>query len=116
MPKCSIGYEQQGSLTWTCYTACYRATGKLEHNSERCDMEDKSDWIRTEVRKCAPSGAVLVRSSLSGTLGTSWKKILGINGSVEIPTRCSFVIEFIIPKFIEGSTCFERHTAHHQEL
>jgi hypothetical protein len=36
--------------------------------------------------------------------------------SVEIPTRCSFVIEFIIAKFIEGSTCFERHTAHHQEL
>ena len=36
--------------------------------------------------------------------------------SVEIPTRFSFVIEFIIPKFIEGSTCFERHTAHHQEL
>jgi hypothetical protein len=35
---------------------------------------------------------------------------------VEIPTRCSFVIEFIIPKFIEGSACFERHTAHHQEL
>jgi hypothetical protein len=26
------------------------------------------------------------------------------------------VIEFIIPKFIEGLTCFERHTAHHQEL
>jgi hypothetical protein len=26
------------------------------------------------------------------------------------------VIEFIIPKFIEGSTCFERHTAHYQEL
>ena len=36
--------------------------------------------------------------------------------SVEIPTRYSFVIEFVIPKFIEGSTCFERHTAHHQEL
>jgi len=37
--------------------------------------------------------------------------------SIEIPTRCSFLIEFIIiPKFIEGSTCFERHTAHHQEL
>jgi hypothetical protein len=32
--------------------------------------------------------------------------------SVEIPTtRCSFVIEFIIPKFFKGSTCFERHTA-----
>jgi len=26
------------------------------------------------------------------------------------------VIKFIIPKFIEGLTCFERHTAHHQEL
>jgi hypothetical protein len=36
--------------------------------------------------------------------------------SVEIPTRCSFVIEFIISKFIEGLKCFEWHTAHHQEL
>jgi hypothetical protein len=26
------------------------------------------------------------------------------------------VIEFIIPKFIEGSISFERHTAHHQEF
>ena len=25
-------------------------------------------------------------------------------------------MEFIIPKFFKGSTCFERHTAHHQEL
>jgi len=39
-----------------------------------------------------------------------------VDYSIEIPTRCSFVIELIIPKFIEGSTCFERHTAHHQEL
>ena len=39
-----------------------------------------------------------------------------VDYSVEIPTRCSFVIEFIIPKFVEGSTCYERHTAHHQEL
>jgi len=39
-----------------------------------------------------------------------------MNDSVEIPTRCSFIIEFIIPKFIERSTCFVRHTAHHQEL
>jgi len=30
--------------------------------------------------------------------------------------KMQVVIEFIIPKFIEGSTCFERHTAHHQEL
>ena len=39
-----------------------------------------------------------------------------VDDSVEIPTRCSFVIEFTIPKFIEGSTCLERHTAHYQEL
>jgi len=26
------------------------------------------------------------------------------------------VIEFIVPKFIEGSTCFDRQTAHHQEV
>jgi hypothetical protein len=39
-----------------------------------------------------------------------------VDYSVEISTRCSFVIEFIIAKFIEGSTCFERHIAHHQEL
>jgi hypothetical protein len=53
------------------------------------------------------------------------RKIFGptkeVNGylathSIEIPTRCSFVVGFIIPKFIEGSTCFERHTAQHQEL
>jgi hypothetical protein len=30
--------------------------------------------------------------------------------------KMQLVIECIIPKFIEGSTCFERHTAHHQEL
>jgi hypothetical protein len=25
-------------------------------------------------------------------------------------------LKIIIPKFIEGSTCFVRYTAHHQEL
>jgi hypothetical protein len=39
-----------------------------------------------------------------------------VDYSVEIPTRCSIVIEFFIPKLIEGSTCFERHIIHHQEL
>jgi len=32
------------------------------------------------------------------------------------PPRCNLLIEFIIAKFTEGSTCFERHIAHHQEL
>jgi hypothetical protein len=39
-----------------------------------------------------------------------------VDYSVEIPRRGSFVIEFIIPKFFKGSTRFEQHTAHHQEL
>ena len=32
------------------------------------------------------------------------------------PTRCNRVVEFIIPVFLNCSTCFGRHTAHHQEL
>jgi hypothetical protein len=36
--------------------------------------------------------------------------------SVEITNKMQLVIEFIIPKFIKGLTCFKRHTAHHQEL
>jgi hypothetical protein len=39
-----------------------------------------------------------------------------VDDSVEIPTKRSFVIECITPKFIEVSTCFEQHTAHDQEL
>jgi hypothetical protein len=30
--------------------------------------------------------------------------------------RCDSVVEFIIPVFLNCSTCFGRHTAHHQEL
>jgi hypothetical protein len=36
--------------------------------------------------------------------------------SVEITKKLQNIIELIIPKFIEGSACFERHTALHQEL
>jgi hypothetical protein len=32
------------------------------------------------------------------------------------PTRCNCVVEFIIPMFLNGSTCFGRHIAHHQKL
>jgi hypothetical protein len=58
----------------------------------------------------------------TGLAGETWRKNLIlmdpciVGYSVEIPTRCSFVIECIIPKFFEGSTRFKRHTAHHQEL
>jgi hypothetical protein len=30
--------------------------------------------------------------------------------------RCDRVVDFIIPLFLNCSTCFRRHTAHHQEL
>ena len=36
--------------------------------------------------------------------------------SYKEPTRCSHVVEFIIPVFLNCSTCFGRHTAHQQEL
>jgi len=44
------------------------------------------------------------------------QQLWNIVHSVETPTKCSFVIEFIIPTSIEGSTCFERNTTHHEEL
>ena len=62
----------------------------------------------------------MFRSVLRPSLGKGW--LLDIHGSVHrrwlsrnTNKMPPFVIEFIIPKFIEGSTCFERHTAHHQE-
>jgi len=36
--------------------------------------------------------------------------------SVETTNKMQPRNKFIIPKFIEGSTCFDWHTAHHQEL
>jgi hypothetical protein len=32
------------------------------------------------------------------------------------PTSCDRVVEFIIPMFLNCSTCFGQHTTHHQEL
>jgi hypothetical protein len=54
-----------------------------------------------------------VIASVVMNLRITWKdgKLLSINTN-----KMQLVIEFIIPKFTEGLTCFERHTAHHQEL
>jgi hypothetical protein len=41
--------------------------------------------------------------------------ILPLN-SQNAPTRCNRVVEFIVSMFLNSSTCFGRHTAHHQEL
>ena len=35
---------------------------------------------------------------------------------IEITNKTRPVVEFIIPVFLNCSTCFWRHTAHHQEL
>jgi len=32
------------------------------------------------------------------------------------PTRCDHEVEFIIPMFLNCSTCFGRHTTYHQKL
>jgi len=33
-----------------------------------------------------------------------------------ITNKCDHVLEFIIQTFLNCSTCFERHSPHHQEL
>jgi hypothetical protein len=66
--------------------------------------------------KDAPIGSRPVMCSKPSTFFLILMDPCIVDYSVEIPTRCSFVIEFIIPKFFAGSTCFEQHTAHHQEL
>jgi hypothetical protein len=35
---------------------------------------------------------------------------------IERTKKCNRVVEYIIPMFLNCSTCFGRHTAHHQEL
>jgi len=37
-------------------------------------------------------------------------------GRTDCVVECTRVVEFIIPMFLNCSTCFGRHTAHHQEL
>ena len=79
------------------------------------------NWYSSLPEVNRPEIAVLKFLSPDGcTLNTHCNFILMnpciVNYSVEIPKRCSFVTEFIIPKFFKGSACFERPTAHHQEL
>jgi hypothetical protein len=59
---------------------------------------------------------IIILLQYNKTACTSLPEDEHVDVSVEIPTSCSFVIEFIIPEFIDGSTCFERHTVHHQVL
>ena len=70
-------------------------------------------------------------SELEGQLGfwkfNTWRlmrnKVLDVRGSVhhstiykkKIPTRCNNILKFYYSIFVWSSTCFGRHTAHHQE-
>jgi hypothetical protein len=62
-------------------------------------------------------------SEVTSKVVSNRMNMFNIHGSVhrsmtqeKWPTRRNLVIQFIIPPFIKGSTCFERHTAHHEEL
>jgi len=70
---------------------------------------------RDHVEHMGVSGETNIKWKLKG-MNLILVDLCIVDYSVEIPARCSFVIEFVIPKIFKGSTCFERHTAHHQEL
>jgi len=62
---------------------------------------------------------LMISSSTNGILESLWRVLLlTYHGTLNtiLNIWCNLVIEFIIPPFIEGWTCFEQHTAHHQEL
>jgi len=65
---------------------------------------------------CA-AGRIMSMENSSDTIGNRTRD-LPTCSAVPQPNapRCERVVEFIIPMFLNFSTCFERHTAHHQEL
>ena len=52
------------------------------------------------------------KTTVTTTSGNRYTVIDRIN-SVEITNKMQPCNRIFIPPFIEGSTCFERHTAHH---
>ena len=87
----------------------------------------KQYWIRVGTRLVSDDTVCTVppRDSVHNNhrVRQTCSNKFNIHGSVhrsmiqkKQPTRCNLVTEFIIPPFIKGSTCFERYTAHHQEL
>jgi hypothetical protein len=68
------------------------------------------------IRFC--TNAVLQESKMYCDLVCRIKGKTQTEGSIqkENPTRCNIVPKFCYSIFIWSSTCFGRHTAHHQEL
>jgi hypothetical protein len=71
-------------------------------------VKNCSDTIGNRTRDVPTCSAVSQPTALPRAPS---KRVLSRNTS-----KMQLVVEFIIPKFTEDSTCFERHTAHHQEL
>jgi hypothetical protein len=107
---CAFVSVTNRTLKSICRATC-TAVIHCHHAFDSCNIQE------TEIRPilflfsyfCTPLPPLLLLECVK-------VKVKVEQSSVEIPKRCSLVIEFIIPKFFDGSTCFEGQTAHHQEL
>jgi len=70
--------------------------------------------FRVAYRSSSGALTVFAASGLHTHVVTGQSPHAYVNQRLQI--QLELLLEFIIPPFIEGSTCFERHTAHHQEL
>jgi hypothetical protein len=74
------------------------------------DVTDKLIWrilAETQFRMfCLPIKAQILEADVHGS----------VHRNINLIERCNRVVEFIIPMFLNCSTCFGRHTAHHHEL
>ena len=109
-----LGRWESHVLVWVSYS-CYIVQTKTEYVPLGSFIwgQKQSQFPKCVLFRVLGGGQVRQQSNLTLLIFMDHRIV---DESIEIPTRCSFVIEFIIPKFIEVSTCFERHTAHHQEL
>ena len=110
------------------YDHCHRATVHLELNMLYYYYYHyhRISHFSASVGKHSPIlGCVMNRIRLDGLIHNlkfsyNWTCLIFMDPCTVVwlsrNTKMQLVIEFIIPKFIEGLTCFERHVAHHQEL
>jgi hypothetical protein len=98
-------YILHGDMTWQRFCAqLERDSVPSSWNSQQnVTCLEQNLWRGEEIFR-----AILVAFNIHGSVHRSMNQY-------KYPTGCNLVIELTIPKFIEGWTCFERHTAH-QEL
>jgi len=78
--------------------------GKVQKSSLRLGFDT---WTAQPVVSCYTDGAIE---------GHNCNYINITIDLIKKTTRCKRVVEFIIPVFLNCSTCFRRHTAHYQGL